>query len=627
MFDAVRNNQKLVQLFLALITLPFAFFGIDAYFRNGGPGNDAVAKVGSVEISSVQLEQAVREQENVLREQMGAMFDKAYTDSPEFKFAVLDRLINDTALKTGIRDSKIAVSNATIQAYIQSRPEFQENGHFSFPLYETVARNQGLTPAGFEQHVRESLAQQQLMMPIVTSALAATPSLERLLVLEGEERTVSELSFDSAQFLDRVKLSEDAARKYYEANQAQFQSPEQVKLEYVALSQDSLARQISVSEADARKWYDENQKSFEGTEERRASHILIQVAADAKPDVRAAARKKSEDLLSKLKAAPEKFAELAKANSEDPGSAEKGGDLGFFGRGAMVKAFEDAAFSLKQREISGLVESEFGYHIIMLTDARGGKPKSFEEAKPDVMAAAKKQLLAQRFAEIAEQFGNMVYEQPDALKPVAEKFSLMLVQSDWLTRDALPKMLQHPKLQASLFSNESLQNRRNTEAVDLGNGTVISARVVDHKPAATRSFEEVKSLAETAAKSEEAAHLALVEGEAALKKLQAGESLSGNWKAARVIKRSTADLSVDARRAVFAASADKIPAYAGKARSAAFSIYRIEKVAQTAKLADAATLKEKRNQYALSLGQEDLRAYLAGIRARQGVSLRPAKKD
>lgn len=626
MFDAVRNNPKIVQVFLGLITLPFAFFGMEAYFNNSGPGGDAAAKVGSVEISSLQLDQALRDQENLLREQMGGAFDKSFIETPEFKSAVLDRLINETALKTSVRESKLVVSPEAIQAYIKSQPEFQENGQFSFPLYEARARAQGLTPQGVEQRVREGLAQQMLMLPIAYSNFSAAPSVQRLLALENEERSISELVFDASQFAERVKLTDELVRKYYDDNQARFQTPEQVKFEYVILSLDEIENQIKVGDAEARKWYDDNLKSFEGNEERRASHILVQVAADAKADVRAAARKKADDLLAKLKAAPVKFAELAKANSDDPGSAENGGDLGFFGRGAMVKPFEDAVFALQPREISGVVETEFGYHIIMLSDSKGGKTKSFEEVKAEALAGARKQLANQRFAELADQFSNLVYEQPDALKPVAEKFSLKLIQTDWVTREALPPMLRNQKLLASLFSTDSLQNRGNTEAVDLGNGMVVSARILEHKPVAVRSFDEVKSLAAELAKAEESARLAASEGEIALKKLQSGEAVTGNWKSTRVLKRSSPELSAESRTAVFAASADKLPAYVGSSRQAAYSIYRIEKVNMPAVVNDEAALKEMRKQYAMALGQEDLRAYIAGVRDRQGVKLQSAEK-
>lgn len=627
MFDAVRNNPKIVQIFLAVITLPFAFFGIDAYFRNGGPSGDVVAKVGKVEISSYALDQAVREQENTLRQQLGDAFDKSFTDNPAFRTAVLDRLINEAAVKAAISEGKLVVSAESIQDYIKQIPEFQENGHFSYPLYEAFVNNQGYTPQGFEQRIRESVAQQQLMMPIAGSGLTSRPVAERVLALEGEKRSVAELRFQAASYLPRVQLAADAARKYYDAHQDMFRSPELAKLEYVVLSQAEIEQKVTVTEADAKKWFDENPKNFAASEERRASHILVQLPEGAKDDVKAAARKKAEDLLAKVKANPASFAEIAKKNSDDPGSAEKGGDLGFIGHGAMVKPFEDAVFALKPHEISGIVESEFGYHIIMLTDIRGNKAKTFDEVKAEAMAGARKQAANLKFAEESEQFGNMVYEQPDSLKPEADKFGLKLVQTDWIARSALPAVLQSPKLQTVLFGKDSIQSRRNSEAVDLGNGSIVSARIVDYKAAAVKPFEEVSKQAEEAARSEEATRLAVADGEAALKKLQAGEAVAGNWAAARELKRSSSELSNEARVAIFAADAAKLPAYVGARQGGDFTLFRIEKVDLPKVAADAPELKDIERRLTRIAGQEDLRAYIEAVRTRVGVQLRKTNKE
>ncbi|MBS1209383.1 MAG: ppiD [Proteobacteria bacterium] len=629
MFDAVRNNPKFVQIFLLVISLPFALFGIDSYFRDGGGSKEVAARVGSVDIVNQQVEYASREQENVLREQMGDSFDRAILDTPEFRASVLDRLINETAIKTTIRQSKMIVPDSMVQDYIKSRPEFQENGQFSLSLYDSVISTQGKTRDGFQQQVREGLAQNQLLAPIVQSAVTPQATAARWIALDNEERTISEFVFDAKNFLAEVKLPADAAKKYYESNPSLFKTPEQVKLEYTVMSVADIAKQIQVSDEDARNWYNENIKTFEQAEERRASHILVQVDAKAKPEVKAAARKKAEELLAKVKASPAKFALIAKESSDDKASAEKGGDLGFFARGAMVKSFEDAAFTLKDKEISGLVESEFGYHIIMLTDVRGGKTKSFEEVKAEALDNARKQAAAKRFAELADQFGNLVYEQPDSLKPAAEKFSLKLIQTDWLPRNALPAgVLQNLKLQAALFSAESLSTRRNTEAVDVGDGQLAAARVLEFKPASVKPFEQVSAEVETVVKNEEAAKIAKARGEEALSKLKAGDVLATApaWSASRTVKRSNQDLTPAARVAVFSAKTDKLPAFQGVTRDQGYVIYRIESV-NTPKLADdVAKLKSISERYAMALGEEDLRAYISGVRARLGVKITPPKK-
>lgn len=626
MFDAVRNNPKFVQIFLVVISLPFALFGIDSYFRDNGSGKNVAAMVGSVEIVNQQLDLAIREQENSLREQMGANFDRAVLESPEFRSGVLDRLINEAAVKTTIQQSKMVVPDAMVQDFIKARPEFQENGQFSLRLYDAIISSQGKTRDGFQQTVRESIAQNQLLAPVVQSAVTPLATAERWVALEGEERHIAELVFDAKSLGGSVTLPADAAKQYYEKNQAAFQSPEQVKLEYVVLSVSDVTKQVQVSEEDARNWYAENVKNLEQSEERRASHILVQVDASAKPEERAAARKKAEDILARVKASPEKFAAIAKESSDDKVSAEKGGDLGKFTYPSMVKEFSDAAYALKDKEISGLVESEFGYHIIMRTD--GGKTKSFEDFKAEAFENARKQAANKRFADLAGNFGDLVYEQPDSLKPAADKFALKLIQTDWLSRNALPTgVLQNPKLQAALFSSDSLTNRRNTEAIDLGDGSIVSARVLEYKAASVRPFEEVAAIAEAQAKAEEAAKLASSKGEEALGKLKAGEELKGiSWGAGKSIKRSSRELDPAARKAIFGTKADKLPVYAGLVRDQDYVIYRIDSVNVPKVGEDAARIKEIRQRYAMALGEEDLRAFISGVRTRLGVKIIEAKK-
>ncbi|GAB2889677.1 SurA N-terminal domain-containing protein [Uliginosibacterium flavum] len=625
MFDVVRNNPKIAQIILGVLTIPLALFGIESYFSNRG-GNDVAARVGSVDIVSQQLDAAVRDQEGALREQMGAAFDRSVLESPEFRNNVLDRLINEAAVKTTIRESKMVVPDSQVQAFIKARPEFQENGQFSLRLYDSMIAMQGKTRDGFQQQVRESIAQNQLLAPVVQSAVTPQATAERWIALDNEERTISELVFDAKSLMAGVKLSPDAAKAYYDANQAQFQLAEQVKLEYVQLSTAEIAKKIQVSDEDARNWYKENIKSLEQAQKRRASHILVQVDAAAKADVKAAARKKAEELLAKVKAAPGKFAAIAKESSDDKGSAEKGGDLGSFAYGDMVKEFSDAAYALNEKEISGVVESEFGYHIIMLTEA--AKTKSFEDSKAEAVEGARQQAATKRFTELADQFSNLVNDQPDSLKPVSEKLSLTLVQTDWLSRSALPAgVLQDPKLQAVLFSSDSIANRLNTEAVALGENVIVSARIVEYKPASVKPLEQVAAEVEAFAKAEEAAKLAKSNGEAALAKLTAGEALTAaSWKAARAVKRSTAGLSGEARKAVFGAKTDKFPAYAGIVRNQDYVIYRIDSVSAPKVADDAARIKDIRQRYAMALGEEDLRAYISGVRARLGVKITEVKK-
>lgn len=625
MFDVVRNNPKLAQIFLALISVPFALFGVDAYFRNAGVNAGAVAKVGKREIALTEFDTALRQQADVMRRQMGDSFNSSTLESPVFRAGVLDRMINERVLDEAIVDGRFVVPDAYIQDTIKGMEQFQENGQFSMRLYQALIAGQGMSPQAFEYKIRKDLEKRALMYPLAGSIKVPTALAMRWVALEEEERTVSSWSFDAKTRAAGIKLADDAAKKFYSANTKRFEQPEQVKLEFIVLSADELASQATVSEEDARKWYDDHKKErFTQAEERHASHILVQVAKDAKPDAKLAAKKKAEDVLAKVKAQPGNFAKFAKEFSDDKMSAEKGGDLGFFGREAMVKAFSDMAFQLKPKEVSGLVESEFGYHIILLNEIRGGGVKTYDEVKTEVIGELRRQASAKRFGELGDQFGNMVYEQPDALKPIAEKLGLKLQTTDWVSAGTVQGVLSHPKVRAAVFSAEAIKGKRNSEALDLGRDTSVSVRVVDHKEAKVKPFEEVKAEAEEQAKLDEAAKQAKAEGEAVLAKVKAGSSVDGKWAASKALKRSDS-LPNEVRKAVFAAPGTQLPAYVGVADAMGYTVYRIEKVTEPKIDANDPKIKQVAEAYGSNLGQEDLRAYILSLRNRLGVKIDDAK--
>ena len=616
MFDAIRNNPKFVQIILVLIALTFALFGMDAYQRMGAQ-DVPVAVVGKVEISNAQFDQVLREQEYSLREQLGEAFDRSLIDNPSFRAGVLDRLINETALRAAIAEGRIVVPDAAVQEYISKQEEFQQNGVFSLALYDAILRSMSQTRDSYQQRVRQTMAQQQLLLPILSSALAPKATLAQWQKLNAEERTVAQWRFDNESFKAQARQDDASVRAFYDANPKRFEAPEQVKIEYLVLRATDLKQEIT--EEDARKWYEANKDSLAAPEEVRASHILVQAAEGD----RAEARKKAEALLTEVKASPAKFAELAQKSSDDPGSAANGGDLGFFGRNQMVKPFEDAAFALKAGEISGLVETQFGFHIIKLVDRRGGA-RPFEQMKAEAMAQARKQAASRQFAEQADAFADEVLRAQDALQPVAEKFGLKLEQTEWFAREHAPEgVLANPKLLAAVFAGDSLRNRLNIEAIDLGDGSMVTARVLEHKPAHVQDFELVKGVARMIAETEAAAALAQVNAEEALEALRKGEqpAQKAAWGKPQVLKRGTAGLSPDAVRQVFSAKADSLPAFVASKEDSGVVIYRIEKVAVSEAAQDEAQLKELAAQYGSMLGQEDLRAYIAGIRDRMGVKI------
>lgn len=618
MFDAVRNNRMITQAILGLIAITFAFFGLESYVRNSGSA-DEVARIGDVKIDQQQFQQALREQQERLRTQLGGQFDAKLFDSPEARKAILDDLINQRLLMLEANKRRLLVGDDAIRHTILGIEAFQVDGQFSNERYETALRGQGMTPAGFEAQLRQDLTLQQLVGAMARSSITANTVLDRVLALQTEKRDVSEVRLALENYLGKVKLADGAAKKYHEENSEQFRLPEQAMAEYVELSMETLGSQTAASEDEIKAWYDSHRTQFEQPEERRASHILI---ASEKLGIDKA-RTKAEEVLAEVRKSPGGFAELARKYSDDPGSAGKGGDLDFFGRGMMVKPFEDAAFSLGEGEISDVVQSDFGFHIIKLTGIHAAKVKPLAEVRGQIEAEIKKAAAARKFAEAAETFSNTVYEQADSLAPVAEMFNLKVARSGWLGRqaDQANGPLGNEKLLAALFSEDSIKNRRNTEAVEIAPNTLVAARLVDYKQATLQPFESLQASIETLLRRQEAKELAVKDGEARLEALLKGDDTL-SWSAGKVVSRmDTQQIPPVAVPVIFRMNAEKLPTYAGvELPGAGYALYRLNRVEAGATV-EAANRKAAQGQLANLAAQEEIRLYLAALRERYKVQV------
>lgn len=626
MFDAVRNNKRIVQIFLALIVLPFAFWGVDSYVRDSGAGVD-LAKVGDVKVTQREFEQAMREQQDALRRNLREQYDPSLLDSPLARRAVLEQLVNQRLLLAEAREHKITVSDEGLRGFIAGIPALQEDGKFSFARYENVLREQGLSQVGFEQQLRQELVLRQISSMISEASIVSKTVAEAIQASMAEKRTVQEYRFSPDAFLSQAKVGEEALKEEYDANRKSFEEPEQARAEFVELSIDAIKAKAKVSEAEAKAWYEGNKTRYQQAEERRASHILI--AADkADAGARAKAKAKAEALLAEVKAKPADFGKLAKQNSQDPGSAANDGDLGFFGRGAMVKAFDDAVFALKEKEISGVVETDFGYHIIQLTGIHPGKGRSFEEVRGEIEAELKAQNAQKQYAEAAEAFANVVYEQSDSLRGAVEKFGLQVQQTGWIVKGvpAVPGTpFAHPKLAKALFSDDVVKNKRNTEAVEVAPSKLVAARVVEYKPTTLKPFDEVKDLIRDRLLRKAASELAVKAGEAKLAELKAGKDAGVAWAAAQSVARSApGTLSSEAVKAVFAVPAKALPAYGGVAlRAGGYAIYRVNAIDAGARL-PARVAGALTEELASVRANEEMAVYLATLRNKHKVVINAA---
>jgi peptidyl-prolyl cis-trans isomerase D len=619
MYDFVHSHKNLIQIVLAIIFLPFAFFGVDSYFR-GGDSSTNVATVGGQPITEQEFALALQERQNYIRRTVGARVDPALLESPELRFAVLDGVIRQRLLINQAARGGLLVSDQQLQQLISEQPAFQQDGKFSHARYEEMLTRQNMTPAGFENGLRRDLMLDRVSNAYRATAIVPNAVAERLLRINSQQREVSQSVLEADKFVSQVKLEDGAAKQYYDAHQNEFQVAEQARLEYLVLALDSVASQIEVSADEIKQFYEQNLKQYAQGDERQASHILVAVDSKASAQEKQAARTKAEQLLKQAKQNPASFAELARKNSQDTGSATKGGDLGLFPRGTMVKPFDDAVFQMKVGEIAGPVESQFGYHIIRLTAIKG---RGLDDAKKKVELDLKRQQAGKRFSELAEQFNNLVFEQGDSLKPAADALKLPIQTTSWVSRSGSDnKLLNNPKLLQAVFSEDAVKNKRNSEVINVDNSTLIAARVIEYKPASLRAFEEVSAEIGKRLTQQRAAQLAAKQGRELLAKLKQGEAAALAWSAAKLVSRENAQGYAGPLLAeVFKADVGKLPAYAGIENSqGGFVLLKITRAVDSGTV-DIARRKAASEELRQLIGQEELDAYVANLKLKADVKV------
>ncbi|OGA49769.1 MAG: hypothetical protein A3G25_04040 [Betaproteobacteria bacterium RIFCSPLOWO2_12_FULL_63_13] len=625
MFDFVAKRKRILMVILIVfIVPPFAFWGIESYQRSFSAGND-VANVDGQKISERELSEQIRQQQDRMRALLGTNFDAAAFDSPEIRARILSNMIDQRLLLKQALRGNLAVTNEQLRSVITSTPAFQEGNQFSRERYQETLSREGYTPVTFEASLRRDLILQQYTNAISDTGLASNSVARNLATARAEQREVSEYTVSAEPFASKIRLDEQAIRAYYDANRSQFLVPEQVKLEYVVFSNEAIRAQETVGDDEIKSWYESHIDQYQQQEERRASHILISVKSGANDAEKAKAREKAQSLLDQITRSPAVFGELAKKNSDDPGSAAKGGDLGYFALGMMVKAFEDAAFRLGVNETSGLVESEFGFHIIRVTGIKAGTIRSLQEVRGEIERELKKQRAGRKFAEATEVFSNLVYEQPETFKPVEEKFKLTVRTSGWVTRQSSPvQVLNHPRLLAALFTDDAIKKRHNTEAIEVTPGTLVSARVIEHRTASTKSFEEVRTEIVRQLTQKEASALAHKKGFQMLEELRKGNAGAASFGSAKTLSRNDPKgVSHEVLAAIFSVDKKKLPAYAGVALPNGYLVLRVGKVLE--ENVGEADLKNLQTELARAAGTQELQAFLASLRTDASVEINKAR--
>ena len=519
MFEAIRKHSKIVMFLLFLLVIPsFVLVGIDSnYFSEKSP---VVARVDGHKITQADWDNAHREETDRIRAQSPNV-DPKQLDTPQARYATLERLVRDRVFAAAAQSSHLITSDARLARALQDIPAIaalkRPDGSLDTEAYRSLVGAQGLTPEGFEANVRRELSVSQVMGGVMSTAFATDAAAKLAFDSLYQRREIQVARFNASDYAKQVNPTEADIEAFYKANAQRFQQQEQAAVEYVVLDLDSVRSGIRVNEDDLRTYYKENLTRLAAKEERRASHILINAAKDAPAADRDQAKARAQELLAQVRKSPASFAEVAKKSSQDSGSAPAGGDLNFFGRGAMVKPFEDAVFAMKKGEISDVVESDFGYHIILLTDIKTPRQPSFEELRPSLEAELKQQQAQRKFAEVAEAFTNSVYEQPDSLKPVADSLKLKIQTAEGVTRVPGPGAsgpLANPKFLEALFANDSVEGKRNTSAIEVGPSQLVAGRISTYTPTRTLPLQEVSDRARLLLIAEKSAELARKDAEA-----------------------------------------------------------------------------------------------------------------
>ncbi len=527
MLLAIRERAQgwFAWLIVGFITIPFALWGIQSYL---GVSSDPVAvSVDGSEITQRQLEQEVRQFRDRLRNQLGKAYRPELFDDKMLRKQVMEQVINDRVLSETADDWNLRISDEFVRQYIQSIPYFQSNGQFNVQAYNTAVRNQGMSQRGFEDSVRQDLVMQQLRSGIAGSAIATDFELNESIRLRDQERELSYLLISGEKLAGAFQPSDEDLKNYYESHAQTYMVPERVKVEYILLSPDVVGAAVDVSDEKLRAYYDQHKDEFQAPEERRVRHILIQVAEGADEASVATAKAKIDDIAKRL-ANGESFESLAREFSDDPGSKEQGGDVGWISPGLMAKAFEEEAYKLEVGKVSKPVRTPFGFHLLEVTDIKSGGEGGFDALHDRIETAYRRNQAEQMLFDKAEKLADLSYETPDSLAPAADALQLEPQQSDWFDRKGGKGVLASPKVVAAAFSEDVLQENNNSELIELEDDQVLVLRVIEHEAEHPQSFDDVKEAIITALKREKASELAKARGEEALQMLQAGNATLEN---------------------------------------------------------------------------------------------------
>ncbi len=643
MFDFIRNHQRWMQVILLLLILPsFAFFGVQGYtsFMSNEP---ELASVDGKGITLGEFNNARRAQLEQYRNMLGAQFDAAAFDTPVFREQLLNTLIDQRAIAIAATQGGYSVSDETLRRSIAAIPAVQQDGQFSPERYRQALAAQGLTTAAFEQGLRRDLTLAQVLQPVGLTARVPAEVGQKIFALITEQRSVARKVFSLESYAKDVTVSDSDIKSWYDANQAQLTIPENVDVDYLVLNEDAASKDLKVSDADIESFYKQNEARYGQPERRRVSHILLEVAPTADAAAKAAIQIKAADLAKRAAANPQGFAELAKEFSQDSGSASQGGDLGWISKNMLVPQVEEAVFKLSKEQISGVIESPFGLHVLYVTDTQAPSIKPLAEVKEDITTEIRKQLAAERFAVMAGKLTNLIYDQRDSLKPIADALGVEIRKATGLTREGLLPLSQragapmpseaeqtwlgNPKVRQTAFSSEVMKDKLNSGAIELASDTILALRVSAVHTAKVPPLDQVSTQIRTRLTNERALTAAKEAGVKQLDALKADATAEPkDFDSLQVVTRQSAQtLSREQLEAVMSASATPLPRFSGVSGAEGYAVLWLYKI-EPGPAPDPAQVAQLQGQLSQAWGSAEEQATLKLLRESYKVKMMPDAK-
>lgn len=631
MFEFVRKHNKLLQVVLFLLIVPsFVLFGIQGYNHFTGDGNLA-AKVDGIPISREQLDSAERDQVARMQQALGGNADAAALDTPQMRMRTLDAMVREALLQVAVNKQHLQVDDSALQQAILQIPQIaalrDKDGRFDVAAFRKLIQEQGMTTGQFESSVRAQLLLQQAQGGLADNALGSRAVAAQLADWRTQTRSVRVAQFQAADFAKDVQPDAAQVQAYYKAHPEQFQVPEKAQVQYVVFSAAQLEAGVQVTPQQEQAYYDAHKAEFNSPEQRRASHILITLPPKATPAQVAQAQARAEAIAAQLRKDPAGFAELARKDSQDPGTAPAGGDLGWFTPDAMVKPVADAVFALhKVGEVAGPVRSQFGFHVVELTGIRPAETKTLAQARADIDTALRKQQATKLFHDESDKFSSMVYEDSRNYDKVAARLHLQVrtaadVTSQPRAGDPSADPLASPAFLKALFGKLSVRDRRNIPAVRIAPNVLASGRIVQLQPATTLSFEQAQDRARQMLTQELAAKRAVQAGEQALAQARAGKA-QPQWGASQQLSLAQEPSSVPqpVLQAVFRANLAKLPQLMGVALPGqGYELVSVDAV--THAKPGAEELAAQQGTLNQILGQAYEQAYVDSLKKEYGVKI------